>query len=204
MIHWETVRHQVAIAGRVVDAQLSQPLRGVLVRITSGPVEFMSGLQLRALQYGEDWVGMIERPDRTMSAGDGHFHFIDLPNGHYTLLASLPGTGSRYGTVQAQPTVSRGAGGNIVRVTVDMILPITTIKGKVTGSGGSPLSMAKIRVLGSGEQTFSDVQGRYLLPGIEAGSRDITVSAQGYQTNTRQITLGAPGSVQTADVALTP
>jgi hypothetical protein len=204
MIRWETVRHQVAIAGRVSDAQINRALRGVLIRITAGPAEFMNELQIRALQYGENWATMLERPDQTVTAGDGHFHFMDLPNGQYTLNASLPGTGSRYGTAASQATVSRSAAGRIVMAVSDTVLPVTAIKGRVTGSGGAAVVMAKIRVQGSDEQTFSDAQGRYLLTALEAGSRTVLVTAQGYQPSNRNITLSNPGSVQTADFALSP
>ena len=146
---------------------------------------------------------LTERPDQTLTATDGHFHFMDLPNGQYTLVASMPDSGSRYGTAQTQLSVSRNASGHIVMAVADIALPPTTIKGKVTGPGSTNVMMAKIQVQGSGEQTFSDSQGRYLLTGIETGNRTILVSAQGLQSNSRPVTLGSAGLVQTVDFNLT-
>jgi hypothetical protein len=50
---------------------------------------------------------MHQRPDCTHTAADGLFFFIDLPDGDYTLAASLAGMRRRYGQGQATATVSR-------------------------------------------------------------------------------------------------
>lgn len=34
---------------------------------------------------------MTERPDRTTTGADGHFHFMDLPNGDYEIRVTAPG-----------------------------------------------------------------------------------------------------------------
>ena len=203
MTQWETVRHQVAIAGQVSDAQGNVPLGGARVRITSGPAVFTNWLAVHALQYGEAWATLPKRPDQVLTAADGHFHFMDLPNGQYTLTVSLPGAGTRYGSAQVQATVSRNAQGKITMAASDIALPPTTIKGRVNGPGNANVAMAKIRVQGSGEQTFSDGQGRYLLTGLETGSRTVLVTAQGFRPLSRPVTLTAAGAVQTLDFALT-
>src|SRR5947209_8433343 len=93
----EVVRHRVVIAGRIADALSGQPLAGARVEITGAPAAFTSLLALRAMA-GDRWATLAERPDRTSTARDGHFHFLDLPAGAYTLTVSLPDAGSRYGT----------------------------------------------------------------------------------------------------------
>lgn len=202
MIQWETVGHQVAIAGKVTDAQTNRELSRALVKITSAPAEFMNWLNNRAIQYGTRWKSMLERPDQVLTATDGHFHFLDLPNGGYTLSASLPGAGTRYGTDQTQVTVSRDAQGKIAVVAADFTLPPTTIKGRVNGPSATKIAMAQVRVRGSGEQTFSDSEGSYLLTSLEAGNRTVMVSARGYRPLSRPMTLDAPGTVQTLDITL--
>lgn len=178
MIEWEIVRHQVAIAGRVTDFQTGKAIAQAQVQI-------------------------VEGPDRTRTAADGHFHFLDLPDGQYTLIASLPGSGSRYGTAQAEATVSRDAEDNITMATADIALPPTTLKGQITDQAtGNPVVMVQVQVQGSGERTFSDAQGRYILTGLEAGKRTVLVSARGYQPGSKTVLLSEPGTEQTLDFVL--
>jgi Carboxypeptidase regulatory-like domain len=204
VVTWEIVRHRVAIAGRVTDAQTGRTIGGAQVRITTAPAAFTDGLALRAIQYGAGWTAMAERPDRTRTAPDGHFHFLDLPDGQYTLTASLPGFGSQYGTAEKQAIVSRDAQGNITMAAADMALAPTTLKGRITDQEGNPVAMAEVRVKGSGERTLSDGQGQYLLTALEVGQRTVLVSAQGYQPASQTALLSPAGTVQTLDMTLVP
>jgi hypothetical protein len=201
---WEVARHQVAIAGRVTDRQTSRPLAGVRVRITAAPAAFTAWLNTYALQYGDRWAALAERPDQTWTAADGHFHFLDLPDGAYTLVASLPSAGTRYGTIQATATVVRDAGGHVTLAAADMGVPPTTLKGQVTGQGATPVVLAEVRVQGSGERAFTDAQGRYLLTGLEVGSRKVTVTARGFQPASKTVVLSAAGAERTLNFTLNP
>jgi hypothetical protein len=61
--------------------------------------------------------------------------------------------------------------------------------------------MAKVQIAGSGESTFSDSQGNYVLTGLQSGQRMVTVLAQGYEP----ISQGTPLSqaeVKTLDFKL--
>jgi hypothetical protein len=203
VVRWEEVRHQVVLAGRVIGVQTSQTISGARVEITSAPVAFTDWLALRALQYGERWAALPERPDRTRTAADGHFHFLDLPNGQYTLTASLPSVGRRYGAAQATVTVAHNAEGAVTLVPVEIALPPTTLKGQITDQAtGNGLLMAEVRVQGSGERTFSDEQGHYLLTGVEPGKRSVLVFAQGYTQATQTVLLDQAGVVQTLNFNL--
>jgi hypothetical protein len=150
---------------------------------------------------------MAERPDRTHTTVDGHFHFLDLPAGQYTLTVTLPGSGQRYGQVQKTVTVpSPGGDGKVIMAAADMALPPTTLKGQIIKQGTTdPVVMAEVRVQGSGERTFSDGQGRYLLAGLEASAeraRTVRVSAQGYQPTAQDVLLNQPGTEQTLNFSL--
>ncbi len=204
MSAWEIIRHAVAISGTVTDSQTGKALAGARVQITAGPVEFTNWLAMKALEAGKGWEGMKERPDRRVASVDGHFHFMDLPDGLYTLVASLPEKGTRYGTVQVQATVSRDAQGHINMATLEIALPSTAVTGLVTAQGGQPLPMAEILVQGSGERVFSNDSGRYLLRGLETGNRTLRASAQGYEQGTLTVSLAQAGAVQTADFVLVP
>lgn len=208
MITWEIVRHQVAIAGRVTDAQTGRAIARALVSILAAPAEFTNWLALRRLEHGDRWLALVERPDRTLTVEDGHFHFLDLPDGQYTLEASLPGSGTRFGTAQAQAIVARDAQGKIAMAAADIALPPTTLKGRITSqiqNQNKPVVMAQVRVKGSGESAFTDSDGCYLLAGLEAGNRTLLVSATEYQTLAPQtVLLSATRAEQTQDFTLVP
>lgn len=188
MITWELARQRVAVAGRVIDAQTARAVVGAQVMITAAPAAFTA----------------LGQPGRTRTVGDGHFHFLDLPDGQYTLTASLPGSGSRYGTAQQNASVSRDAGGNVIMAAADIALPPTALKGQITGQNATPVVLAEVRVKGSGERTFSDSQGRYLLAGLELGDRTVLVTAQGYQPVSQTALFSQAGAEQTLNFTLVP
>jgi hypothetical protein len=176
------------------------------VSITDGPLAFNEWLANYAKQYGDRWESMMERPDQIRTAADSHFHFMDLPDGQYTLRASLPGSGTRYGTIQQVATVSRDAQGNITMAVADMALPPTTLKGQITEQGTTDpvvvVVMAEVRMKGSGERVFTNGLGQYLLAGLETGERTVVVSAQGYQRASQTSDISQTGAVQTLNFAL--
>jgi Carboxypeptidase regulatory-like domain len=201
---WETARHRAALGGRVKDARTGEPLAAVRVEITAGPAEFTSRLTLLARQHGELWAALVERLDRTRTARDGFFRFLDLPAGQYTLSASLPGSGTRYGTATAKVTLSAGGQGSVSPGTVELALPATTIQGRIRSTPNASVWMAEVRIQGSGERTWTNAQGHYVLSGVEAGARRLTISASGFRVKSEAVTLGQPGESVTRDVALSP
>jgi len=180
-LQWEIRRHQAAVAGRVVDAQTEKNLAGTLVVVAAGPLRWES-----------------------RSGHDGHFHFLDLPDGAYVVTASYPTGGSRYGSAQANVVVSRDGTGRVHMATADLALPATTVRGRITRPGGQGVVMAEIVLEGSGERAFSAADGHYALVGVEAGLRRVRLRAQGFQPATQEVTLAAAGAVVTLNVALTP
>ncbi|BAY14131.1 carboxypeptidase regulatory-like domain-containing protein [Calothrix sp. NIES-2098] len=200
----EPVRHQVAIAGRVINAQTKKAIGGANVMITKAPEEFTKWLNLKSLQYGNHWQVMVERPDRTRSAVDGHFHFLDLPNGEYRLTTSLLGAGKRYDTALVGITVSR-QNDKIIMATADIALPPTTIKGKISDQNGDPVVLAEVWVNRSTESAYSNQQGQYLLMELEASEkqeRTVMVSAPGYEIASVEVLLSQAGVEKTLDFVL--
>jgi hypothetical protein len=205
LAQWEEIRHQVAIAGRVTDAQTGRAIGSAQVRITDAPLVFMEWLANRAKQYGDKWKIMMERPDWIRTAADGHFHFMDLPDGQYTLTASLPGSGTRYGTAQNVVTVTRDAEGNITMALANMDLPSTMLKGRITIQNTTdPVVMAGVRIQGTVERTFSDGDGQYLLAGLEIGQRTVVISAQGYQQISYTVQFSQAGEELISDFIMEP
>jgi hypothetical protein len=205
------VRHQVAIAGRVIDAGTQKPLAGAEIEIAEMPPALKSALATKSMQYGSRWDAMAERPDRARTAADGLFYFLDLPDGQYTVAASVARLGRRYGVAQCEAKVSRDAQGKVKLAFKEISLQATAVHGKVTGPGHEAgVVMAEIRVKGSGERAFSDESGKYVLAGIEPGrrindepgKRTIIVTAQGYRVATKRVTIEHPGQLATLDFPL--
>lgn len=201
---WDIVRHRAAIAGRITEAASGKPLPGARVEITAAPAAFQNRLALQARAAGTGWPALAERPDRTRAALDGHFHFLDLPAGTYTLTATLPGGGSRYGQATGQVTLSLDPQGQVGLQTADLAIPSTGIQGKVVDGDANAVPMAEVRLRGSGESVYSDSQGKYALAGLEAGSRELVVSARGFQKKTQTVALAQAGDVADVQVTLQP
>src|SRR5262249_8405732 len=125
--------HQAAIAGKVVDPETGSAVAGVTVTITAMPLAFEQWLATRALQYGAAWPKLSERPDRTSTAADGCFCFVDLPDGDYTLSCVLSGAAHRYGAAEHTFTVTRDSQGRIALATAQIDLPPTGARGVVQG-----------------------------------------------------------------------
>lgn len=115
-------RHQVAISGRITERQTGRRLPGARVEITRMPTELKNRVAALARIYGINWPQLPKRLDRTETAADGHFHFLDLPNGQYTLTATQSG-GRCERTAQAHVRVSRDAKGYLKPEACDIELP---------------------------------------------------------------------------------
>src|ERR1700690_791643 len=204
MSDWQIARHRVAIAGRVLDASTGKPVADAAVSFNKMPAAFETKLAIASLSYGDRWNSMLARPDRTRTREDGLFYFLDLPDGEYSLSASIPSYGKRYGTEEQPATVSRDKKGNIKIAFVTLRLQPTAVKGKIPGpSHKTGVMLAEVRVKGSGERTFTDAQGQYNVAGIEPGKRVLQVAAQGYRAQSQQVTVGDPGTSQTLNFSLT-
>ncbi|MCG8364055.1 MAG: carboxypeptidase regulatory-like domain-containing protein [Pseudanabaenales cyanobacterium] len=189
MRHHPQVQHQVSISGRVINAQTQNAIADAQVRIIDAPAAFTAA----------------NRPDQTQTATDGLFYFIDLPNGNYTLIASLPGAGRRYGAVSLEVAVSHSPDDKNVITVADLALPPTCLKGQVVNQDAVPIILAKVRLKYSEESSFSNQAGQYLLSGLEASEqfeRTVIVSAQGYQPTAETVLLSQPGIEETSNFIL--
>lgn len=208
MAVWEEIRHQVAIAGKVTGPVNGQGLGHVRVAIVDGPDEYLEWLAVKQAIAGDTWFTTAKRPDRVETQHDGHFHFMDLPNGDYMLHVAFPNKSTRYGGISTTVAVSRNPQGNIVMAQADIVLPATSIAGTVLRQGdATPVVMARVMLLGSGESAFTDENGDYLLAGIEASptqNRIVSVSAAGYQDQTLPVAVTASGVTVTQNVTLAP
>jgi TonB-linked SusC/RagA family outer membrane protein len=78
-----------------------------------------------------------------------------------------------------------------------------TIGGRVTDQNtGQPIVGARVAVVGTALVTQTNADGRYVLPSVKAGQATVRVSAIGYGSANRTVTVTA-GGVAAEDVALT-
>lgn len=194
MLSWmkleSTRSHQVAIAGQVSDKETGLTIGNAIVEITEMPEKFQTKRSLQALQYGSDWETLAKRCDRTTTAPDGFFHFIDLPPGEYTLTASLPGAATRYKIAQTIVTFppAQNTPDSPKFALANLTLYPSGIRGKVTDLQDVAIARVNVKIIGSGESTTTDAKGNYQLIGLEApkkaGDRrqvKVVFSAKGYR-----------------------
>ena len=174
----DPIRHRAALAGRVLDGLDQRPLPDVLVEIVGAPDAYRA--RLEALRQGQPGA----TPDRLATDRNGAFRWLDLPAGAYTLRASLSGPRYAIATVTASVPADRPA-------SVEIPLAPTAVTGTIsTGKPAAPLAMVRVRMLDSGEVTFSAIDGSFTLSPVEPGTaRVLELSAQGYVTATRTVTL---------------
>jgi hypothetical protein len=199
---FEKIRHDVAIAGAVTDAASGAPLAGATVTVESGPAAWTKWLAMQAVVAGARWEMLERRPDRLATDAAGRFVLIDLPAGTYRLRAQAPGPASRYATATASPRVTSGADGRPVLATADIALKPTRIRGVVT-SGGKPLPMTQVTVVGSRETAWTGTDGSYELRPLETGARTLVVTAPGFTPARASVALATAGGVATKNFTLT-
>jgi hypothetical protein len=139
---------------------------------------------------------------QTVTRGNGLFYFLDLPDGTYEVRAFLPGSGTRRGAAKKQVKVSRDDQGNIRMEFLDLPLTATSIRGTVNGPGKDRVMLAQVRLKGSGEQTFTDRDGRFFFSEVEAGNRTVQVVAQGYKPASKVVRVSSAGTEHHVDFVL--
>lgn len=195
------LRHRVGIAGRVTERPGGRLLSGALVVIVEAPDAFKALVAARADAHGAGWDQLLERIDRRLTAADGHFHFLDLPPGRYTLAASMPAAVRRHGNDEAEVEVA--APDAATRITrADLVLPATAIAGKVTDPQARPVGGATVRIEGSSERTVTDGEGAFVLAGVELGARTLLVSARGLRPASRRVKLDKAGEIARRSIQL--
>ncbi|HEX7841152.1 MAG TPA: carboxypeptidase regulatory-like domain-containing protein [Kofleriaceae bacterium] len=178
MLSIDRITHRAALIGRVVDKLDQRVLSQATVEIIDAPVAYKS--RLAALRQGRPGAS----PDRIVTDGNGAFRWLDLPAGDYTLRSSLSDPRYAAATVTASVTADKPA-------SAELALAPTAVIGTISADRpAGPLAMVRVRMLDSGEVTFTAADGRFTLSPVEPGAaRVLELSAQGYVTATRTVTL---------------
>jgi Carboxypeptidase regulatory-like domain len=151
-------------------------------------------------------VELVGREVQTATRVDGFYCFLDLPDGAYTLHATAPALGSRYGgvTVAGVAVADDGVGRPLFDPKGNLVLPPTRLSGRVQRAGTlAPIARAEVRLRASGVKAISDNLGQYLISAVEAGSQTVQIFAPGFITTSQSVTLEA-GQNTVADFTLTP
>lgn len=204
MLELSIVNQQIAIAGKVLQGETEKPISGARVEIIEMPEKFRAILALKALQYGEQWQKMLERPDRKVTNTNGDFYLTNLPPGDYIIEASLPTHSTQYQPVKTTVKVSDPVSAQVHDQEISIIpttmarivLSPTGIKGTIIHANNPKklIANAKIQIQESGDSTRSDQKGNYRLIGLktlQSGQQTITlnVSAIGYQDISQKLNI---------------
>lgn len=173
-----TITHRAALVGRVIDKLDQHVLPDVTVEIVDAPDAYKS--RLAALRQGRPGAS----PDRLVTDGNGAFLWLDLLVGSYTLRASISDPCYADATITASVVAGAAASAEIP-------LAPTAVTGTVSAdTPAGPLAMVRVRMLDSGEVTFTAADGSFRLSPVEPGAaRVIELSAQGYVTATQTVML---------------
>jgi hypothetical protein len=174
----DPITHRAALVGRVIDRLTQRPLSNVTLEIIDAPAAHKA--RLATLRQGRPQA----RPDRLMTDDHGLFRWLDLPVGAYTLRASLAGTHYAVATTTASVVANAAA-------SAELLLAPTAVAGSVSADKpAGPLAMVRVRMLDSGEVTYTAADGSFTLSPVEPGAaRVIELSAQRYVTATRTVML---------------
>ncbi len=194
---------QVAIAGKVLLAETDQPLSGAKVEIIEMPEKFQRILQLKAIQFGEQWEAFPERIDRKFTRADGSFYFTDLPFGNYVVQASVVNGGTSYQPViQAFEVKQKQDSTDLETVTGTLKILPTGLKGQISAKGEA-IAYAKIRAVEGNAETLSDADGNFRFVGLPATTKQTVfqISSADHAPQRRSVML-QQGVMATIDFVL--
>jgi hypothetical protein len=115
MSEWEELRRQIAIAGIVKEETTKKGVAGAVVTVTSMPKEFHAQVEAKRR------LAPDKRPDQAVTAEDGSFFFVELPQGSYELMAAVR-SGEKVKTGMGKGKVVKDSEGNIKMASISIVL----------------------------------------------------------------------------------
>gem|GEM_PF-1150526 len=132
---------------------------------------------------------------QTTTDANGHYFWIDLPDGSYTVDVSANGgelTGSNTASVAIK---------TVATCNVTLAPPNGSISGTITSSLGGGLAGASVSIPGYSAVT-TDGSGHYSIPNVAPSSYTVTASKTGYDNNTGSATV-TPGNDTVCNITVT-
>lgn len=127
----------------------------------------------------------------------GTFTFSSISSGSFALTISAPG----YQTVSASGIAALG-GNNVGNIPLALAPTSSTLSGTVVdGATHLPVSGATVGVQGQGTPALTGADGKYSIGGLSGSVFTLNVTAAGYLSQSRSITLTQVGAI-VVDVAL--
>jgi len=124
----------------------------------------------------------------------GYYQITDVPAGNKTVTASKSGYNSQSKTVNV-------LAGQTVTVDFQLQLATGTIQGTVKDTNNQPIEGATVSVEGTSLQTTTNSQGYYQITDVPAGTRTVTASKTGYNSQSKTVNVLA-GQTVTVDFQL--
>ncbi|MGA4719889.1 carboxypeptidase regulatory-like domain-containing protein [Fictibacillus nanhaiensis] len=167
-------------------------LAGNVTSLTTGQPIPNTSIEVRAFGVAGPVIAV------TVTNNEGRYLVSNLPPGVYTIVANALG----FGTAEASEEVLS----NQVRIQdLVMLSQISAVRGRVTDEGGQPLADTLISLAKDGAsvvvQVQTDIDGRYFISQIDAGSYTIVALNTDFQQSLQSFTV-APGDTATINFVL--
>jgi hypothetical protein len=131
---------------------------------------------------------------------------LDVPVGpnRIFVVSGFDATRARIFQGQSNPvTLTAGQAASVDVILID--ITTGTVTGTVTNVGtGATLSNATVAVNGTSIRTTTNSDGNFTLSGVTPGPRTLAISASGFTSTTRAVTVVAGASVSAGTIALVP
>ncbi|MEH7024219.1 carboxypeptidase-like regulatory domain-containing protein, partial [Priestia megaterium] len=169
------------VSGRVVNVETSIPIANALIQAFTTEGTFVTS---------------------TLTDVDGQYTLTGLPEGTFTISASVTDFATQIQTVTLTP-------GETEIVNFALTPNPASLSGIVTDAQtGSPIAGALVQVFVVGttipvKSTLTDATGQYLISGLEEGEYRVVISADNYGTQPFRVVL-TPGEQEILNAALTP
>jgi len=167
-------------------------LAGTVTSLTTGEPIPNATIEVRAFGVAGPVIAV------TVTNNEGGYRVISLPPGVYTVVANA----AEFGTAEASEEVFS----NTVSIQ-DLVLlsQISAVGGRVTDQGGQPLADTLITLAKDGAavvvQVQTDIDGRYFISSIDAGSYSIVAINTDFQQSLQNFTV-EPGNTETVNFVL--
>jgi uncharacterized membrane protein len=129
-----------------------------------------------------------DRPTPLTGDDSGRYRNDHVPQGPAKLVIQAPG----YEPFEREVVVEPGARVSLP-ATLKSLPPPSQVRGVVRSFGGQAL-VAKVRVEPLGVETTTDASGAFQVD-VAPGNYDVTIEAQGYESQRRQVRVDAQGVV---------
>ncbi len=142
------------LLGQVVDMASQDPLSGAIVTIDNSTSNKIAA-----------------------TGQSGSFKLTNVPADTYNVTVALDG----YNSTTFNAVVAAGGTVDLQTIALEKVISDVTVFGSVTDiDSGAPVNNATITILGTAFNSATDLDGKYLMSGLDVGIKTLVFSATGY------------------------